>query len=606
VCGSACATGETCVDAICGPASSVAPYVRSVSPEAGARGGLAPVVVELSGERFGAGATVRSVSPSGTRTFPAEVVDATRLRVALDLSTAAPTTWQLRVVNPDRVISNAVVFDVVAPSPVVTSIAPAQALASVGADVVVSGTGFTTTSRCHVSSPYFAEIALPTTLGPSGLVCTVAPAALTPGVYELWIVNEGGLSSGKTTFTVASAVPDLDAVSPSAGQTSSIVALTLTGEGFDPTSVVYFGPLAVGTTFLDANRLYVAQVALGATEGDVPVTVRNGSGVVSNAVPFHVGSAQPTILTLSPPTAYQGDVVELRFDGSGFPAGARLQAAPPPGSTFGAPLADVPTCTAIPTRVCGSLDLRGRPEGSWLVRLHYPDPDGAGPETEAFSATWSFRVLSNQAVLRDVSPRGGVVGPPVTVTLTAGNLRPPYGDIRVLFTPDGAAPETLVPSPVPSGSPPTTVRVAVPLAGRETGTYAMQVVNPSSAAPSNAISFNVTPGLPTLGSILPASAPQDDTPETIVLTGTNFAKPAANGAGGSVVHIAAPELGIPDYALPSADTTVVSSTRIEVRLDTRTALPGRYDVSVWNPSAPTTVPPAPQKSNVLSDAFEIQ
>jgi hypothetical protein len=42
-----------------------------------------------------------------------------------------------------------------------------------------------------------------------------------------------------------------------------------------------------------------------------------------------------------------------------------------------------------------------------------------------------------------------------------------------------------------------------------------------------------------------------------------------------------------------------------VRLDTRSALRGKYDVSVWNPSATTTVPPAPQKSNVRLDAFEI-
>jgi hypothetical protein len=240
--------------------------------------------------------------------------------------------------------------------------------------------------------------------------------------------------------------------------------------------------------------------------------------------------------------------------------------------------------------VAGTLDLVGKPEGSWLVRLAYPD--GA-------SSPFAFRVLSNQAILRDASPRGGEQGRSVPVALTVGNLRPPYADVRVRFA-EGATADTLVPSPVPSGSPPTTVQVSLPVSGRNTGTYTLSVVNPNGAAPSNTISFNVTPGAPTLTRVAPASAPRQDAPVLVVVEGSNFAKPDAGGAGGSTVHISSAALEIADLALPATATTVVSPTRIEVRLDTRTGVPGSYDVSVWNPGNP------PQKSAALPGAFTIQ
>jgi hypothetical protein len=303
---------------------------------------------------------------------------------------------------------------------------------------------------------------------------------------------------------------------------------------------------------------------------------------------FRVGAQLVQITGVSPASAWQGDTVAVTFTGSGFPGGVKVQAAPPSGSFRDLGTAPCAGCTSV----VGTLPLAGEPEGSWLVRLAYPDGTSSSP--------YAFRVLSNQAILRDASPRGAAQGAPVAATLTVGNLRPPYDAVRVRLS-DGVATETLVPSPVPSGSPPTTVQVSLPLAGRSTGTYTLAVVNPNGAAPSNTISFNVTPGLPTVASVSPGSAPQQEARVPVTLTGTNFAAPDASGAGGSVVHISSAALGIADQPIPTADTTVVSPTQIRVMLDTRSGVPGTYDVSVWNPGGPTP----PQKSNVLPAAFTI-
>jgi hypothetical protein len=189
------------------------------------------------------------------------------------------------------------------------------------------------------------------------------------------------------------------------------------------------------------------------------------------------------------------------------------------------------------------------------------------------------------------------------------NLRPsgsssPYG-VKVRFSGAGA---DIVPSSVTPGT--GTVVFTLSSAGLQTGTYSLQVVNPLAQA-SNSLSFNVTPGAPTLSSLTPTTAPLQDAEVVITLTGTNFATPDASDNGGSTVHISAAALGVTDYPiassnLPVAQLTlpyarVLSSTSIAVHLLTLDAVPGSYDVAVWNPGSANP----PQKSNTLAGAFTV-
>jgi hypothetical protein len=554
------------------------------------------VTVALGGERFADGAKLRAVTPAGVVLLDTDFVSPTHLDVHLDLEDEPPTTWQVRVVNPDNVISNSRALDVVVPSPAITGVVPPQVFAGELRELTIAGTGLGASSQCHLSGAQLTEIALPSAPAdpptvPATLECTLDAASLQPGSYQIWVVNNGTLPSNMLPLAIVSAAPTISDLSPSVGQGGTVVAVTVTGTGFDITSTVLFDGIDVGTTYYDATLLYVSQLVLptcGSASCDHPVLVRNpppptgGPPLDSNAVNFRVGAAPPEVTSLSPGSAYQGEVKVVTFQGTGFPVGSVVQAAPPSGAFFSVP-STTPGCPGTCTQVSGTLDLTGQPEGSWLLRVGYPGGSS--------SATFSFRVLSNAAVLQDATPRGGAQGAVVPVTLTAGNLRPPLGSVRVRF--DGQ-------DLVPTGTTATTVTASLNLAGKNTGTYALQVVNPG-ASPSNALSFNVTPGPPTLSSVSPGSAPRQDTPVTVTLTGTNFAKPDAGGTGGSAVHISAPELGVTDYTVPAARTTVMSPTQILVSLDTRIGVPGEYDIAVWNPGGPTP----PQKSNVLADAFEI-
>jgi hypothetical protein len=240
------------------------------------------------------------------------------------------------------------------------------------------------------------------------------------------------------------------------------------------------------------------------------------------------------------------------------------------------------------------------PAGDWHARLSYPTTSG-------LSASQTFRLLSSQAILQNASARGAAQGTSTPITLTVGNLRPPTSAVRVVFS--GAAGQI---TPTVSGN---TLSFTLSTAGLDTGNYTLQVANPSGAPLSNSLSFNVTPGLPGLTSLTPASAHLQDAPVIVTLTGTNFAKPDASDNGGSSVHISSTLLGITDFPIYSTNKVegsgagqvlppyarVLSATQLVLHLDTRVAVPGTYDVAVWSPGGATP----PQKSNKLAGAFTI-
>ena len=262
----------------------------------------------------------------------------------------------------------------------------------------------------------------------------------------------------------------------------------------------------VGTTFVSPTTL-IAALPLpecAATTCGHTISVRSGSGAATSTLPFTVAAGQPVIATFSPPTAYQGDApVTLTFTGTSFLSPATIQVQKPGGAFTAAP---VTTTTSTSTTVAGTTSLVGQPEGAWLARIDF----GNG----IFSAAWPFRVLSNQAILRDFAAapapeRSGAVGASKTsVTLQVANVRPPYSGVRVMFRgPNGYSAE-LDPSPDPTSDVSPLTVSGLSLANLDTGTYTFTVRNPNGATESNALSFNVTPGAPTLATVSPASYPQ--------------------------------------------------------------------------------------------------
>jgi hypothetical protein len=646
-CNDTCTQGQKCAAGMCGP-SDVAPFIAALAPSVGNKDNPA-LVVTVSGQRFQPDATVRLSTPLGPRTVTCpqaaggacQWLGAGTLQVTVDLTGipvgpgTAPFTF--RVVNPDHVISNLVTLTIVVPIPSLAGVSPTTVVQGAVAMLHVSGTGFTMGSQCHLTGSGVGEIGLPSALNGGELDCQLDASGVPPGAYLLLVVSETGVRSNSLGVTVTPNDPVVISINPTDGQPSSAIALSVTGDRFDSTSKVVFDTTVIANTlYLDPSHLSVPSFTLPSTAGNYGVSVRNGAGATSNAVSFTVGSNPPRIDSFTPPTAYQGNpAVPLAFTGLNFPQGSVIEIAAPGSTTYVASGSPATTgCSGSPVVLCtgvqGTLNLIQspgvpQPEGTWNVRIRL---GGAGPST----VSYPLRVLSNQAVLRSyaaapVPAQSGKVGDTKTgFTFQVSNLQgwPDLSTVRVAFI-DPANPTTplkvIQPSAIPPANGPITTGqlvLGVPdLPNLKAGVYAFTVNNPN-ATPSNALTFSVTPGAPTLTSVclqgtnctqqVSLAALGTNPVITLTLTGSNFAPLDQNG-NGSTVMVAADFMQNFPAADPCGSTTggtqlqqvpgtltVVSPTRIDVSVDTRNAYVSptgtTYYVEVYNPSGSG----APQKS----------
>ena len=119
----------------------------------------------------------------------------------------------------------------------------------------------------------------------------------------------------------------LTAVSPNkiaAG--SGAFTITVTGVGFLNGAIVLWNGSPLTTTFVNATTLAAAVRAnLVAQSGAASVTVKNPAGAASNALPFTVTGAGPSIVSLLPSVAKIGapDTV-IHLTGASFVSGAQV------------------------------------------------------------------------------------------------------------------------------------------------------------------------------------------------------------------------------------------------------------------------------------------
>jgi hypothetical protein len=350
------------------------------------------------------------------------------------------------------------------------------------------------------------------------------------------------------------------------------------------------GQPAGHTTFVSGTRLVASPVDLSAVPVGVhAVTVANGARV-SAARDFTVSEAPPVALGISPGSGRQGTTPSVTVTGTGFGSAPRLHVLEPGGAER-----DLTPSAAGPTQVTAPVTLAAAGEYRFSV-----------VNTAGTSEALAFRSLSNVAVLAGMTPATAPQGTTATLVLSVQNLEA-GAETRL----SGGGRDGTVAATV---TLPSTVTATLPLAGWDTGTYALAVVNPG-AAPSNALGFSVTPGAPGLTGLCagtgctPAPAAcvvQGPGSVRVALAGSNFAKPVSGG-GGSSVHAASegcaatpPSCLVPDAAVPSSAVTVVDAGRIEVDFDRSAAIPGTYDVTVWNPGPSGVVRSSAVKLTVLA------
>src|SRR5690349_15726914 len=213
------------------------PTVTSVSPSS-ATAGASATSVTVNGSGFIQTSTVQWNQTARPTTF----VSSTQLQAAItaaDLATAG--TAQITVVNPTPGggTSSASAFTINNPAPQVSGISPTTVtIVDGGSTLTVSGSGFVSTSTITWNgTPRTTTFVSSTQLQASLLAADVSVV----GTAQIGVSNPapGGGASSAVNLPIVYPVPVISSLSPNAvAPGGSAFTLTVTGNGFAPTSVV--------------------------------------------------------------------------------------------------------------------------------------------------------------------------------------------------------------------------------------------------------------------------------------------------------------------------------------------------------------------------------
>jgi streptogramin lyase len=509
------------------------PNVSLVNPNA-ANENSNDTSITVTGSQFAAGATVYFGGASLSTTF----VSASQLQATIPSSdlTNAETT-NVAVSNPDGSTSNALPFTVLAAPPTIASLSPTTATqGSPAISLTVNGSLFN-----GGASVKWNGVALATTFVSNGQLRAGIPAAdLTQVVTaSITVTNPDALTSNSLAFTVLPAPPVLTSLSPSsARQGSGASALTVNGNYFRSGATVKWNREPLTTSFVSGSQLQAAVPASDLTSpGMANVFVVNPDGSTSNAAPFTVLAAPPTITSLSPSTATQGSAaISLTVNGNYFHSGATV----------------IWNGASLTTSFVSTSQLQAAVPASDLTNAGTVNVWVANPDTST-SNTVPFTVLDASPTLSSLSPSTATQGSAAISLTVNGNYFHSGATVRW----NGAALATTFVRN-------TQLQATIPSADlTQVVTASITVTNPD-ALTSNSFAFSVLPAPPVLSSLSPSQARQGSGAFTLTVSGNNFQSGSTvrwNGAPLATSFVSASQL---HAAVPASDLTQVGSITITV------------------------------------------
>lgn len=267
-----------------------APSVGSVTPSQGGIAGGTSITV--SGTGFSG---TPSVYLGSTQCSNVQRIDGTTLTCVTPAHAAGVVTVVLQ--NPDGQVSNALAngFRFQAP-PQITSVSPSSGDPAGGTSVTVTGSGFVSgatvkfdTSPCNTPSVSSTTISCTTSSHPEGA------ATITVTNPDGQIASRSGIF-----FYSSQAAPTVSSVSPGVGPAGGGTTLTITGTGFDNSSVSIGGTACTSVNVVSATQITCTTSAK--TAGSYAIVITNGdlqSGSLANAFTYS-SNAAPTITSVSP------------------------------------------------------------------------------------------------------------------------------------------------------------------------------------------------------------------------------------------------------------------------------------------------------------------
>lgn len=275
-----------------------APGVVSLSPNSMNAGGAA-FTLSLSGKNF---KTSTTVSWKGAA-LATRYVSETQLKALVPsgaIASAAIVMVAVSTPAPDGGSSNAVTFTVTSSNPVPTlaSLSPGNINAGGPAfNLAINGSNFVSASTVKWNGNPLATSYISSTQLSATIPQTAIANAGTAGV-SVSSPTPGGGSSGTLSFTIkqANPVPAIISLPTNSVKVGSgALTLTVNGNNFIASSIVYWNGMALSTHLVNANQLRASiSAVLLATSGIVAISVANPTpgGGNSNTAAFTVAADQ--------------------------------------------------------------------------------------------------------------------------------------------------------------------------------------------------------------------------------------------------------------------------------------------------------------------------
>ncbi|WP_167468688.1 putative Ig domain-containing protein [Janthinobacterium lividum] len=266
------------------------PVVSSISPTSGPTTGGATVII--TGSNF-----------SGTTavTFGATAATGYTVNSATQITATAPAgsagTVDVRVTSVGGT-SNTSANDqfTYVTLPAVSSISPTAGPATGGTSVIITGTGFSSTTAVT----FGATAASGFTVNSATQITATAPSGT--GTVDVRVTTTGGTSatSAADQYTYVAA-PVVSSISPTAGPATGGTTVTISGSNFSGATAVTFGATAATGFTVNSATQITATAPAGTGTVDVRITTAGGTSATSAADQFTYVAA-PAVSGISPAT----------------------------------------------------------------------------------------------------------------------------------------------------------------------------------------------------------------------------------------------------------------------------------------------------------------
>jgi hypothetical protein len=564
-----------------------APVLATIQPASAAINSGA-FTLTLSGSGF----ISTSVAQWNGSARPTTFVSSTQITAAIpasDLTSTGAATVTVANPAPGGGLSSGLPFTVSAnPAPAIASILPAFANVGAGAvTITVTGSGFLAASQAQWNAASRAT----TYVSATQLTVAITAADLTSaGMAALTVVNPapGGGTSPSAAFAIDNPAPVISTIAPAAVATGSAAfTLTVNGSGFVAASQVQWNGANRPTVFVSATQLNATIPATDiATAGSIAITVTTaapGGGTSAGASLLIASNPAPTLASILPSSATVGTAAQtLTATGGGFIPLSTVQ-------WNGASRATTYISATQLTAAITAADLANA--GTDTVTVINPAPAGGTSSAASF-------VVSN--------PLPAVLGlAPAAIAASSAGFSLAVNGSGFVSTSQVQWNGLNRTTTFLSGTQLSASITAPDLTSA--GSFSVTVINPApGGGASQVASFAVTTNpLPTLASILPASATVGAGSFTITVAGSGLTSASSvqwNGSGRATTYVSATQLtaAISAGDLIAAGTAAVTVSNPAPGGGVSTAL----TFTIGNP-VPTLTSISPASTAANSGAFTL-